>query len=945
MAPPSGPVHDPARLQELVAQCVDRMLDGLDDGLDALAVENPGLVETVRRRLDRLRRQGLLQTEVPRTGPTHFGEFELIEPIGEGGMGTVYRAMQTSLGREVALKVVRGDQLHMPSALSRFRREVEAVARLRAPGIVPIHAVGEQDGVPWYAMELLPGIDLGQVIGRLKGHDPGQLSAASVRDVLREKSGRSSSASDDAGLFDGSYLQFCSRVAVQAARTLAQVHDFGILHRDIKPSNLMLDAGGRLTLLDFGLARDEQADGLTRSGALLGSLPYMSPELVRDGAQKVDRRADVYSLGVTMYELLTLAPAFSGDAAGIRERILLGQLEPIRSRVPSVPRDLATICQKACERDPTRRYQSASEFADDLLRFLERRPIKARPVGPLLRAWRWAERRPARATALLALALFVTIGPTVYGWQQAQHATELRAALETSQRYQEAYRDSLLGALRVVEGATARLLTSPALLQDGRADPLRETALEELATYYEKLEQNDSKDPRIRAVLTKTRIQLAKVLMQLGRIEEALAVAELSVSMALTNHASLSADARNHDIVTGHLAIALRTRGMAHRRLGNSVEMVSDLERASELLALLGADSVDSEWSDEWIEARSSLAIARAQNHQLEESLEILEALIPLAEALVAKAPEDPDARRRLAAIQSNRANTTNLLGRPAEALEILGDLITLLDDDSTAVRFRDDELLAMLGRALANRASFERMRGRIRESLEDSERSTEIFEAMVNRFPLRQELRLRHASAQAALASTLDKCGDPDRAQELFETAIATMEELREDSPGAFDITQDLAGARMMYGDLLGGQLERIDDGIEQCELAIGLFEELLDAGRSNPVHVATARMNLAQTHWRNGDNASMAKIAERAIEDFERAEAQNPNDPQANRYRGEAHIMVASGLAQDGRMEEAKAHAARAMDECHVTAERIRVLEEDLGEDTIDALIEARR
>ncbi len=304
-------------------------------------------------------------------GPTHLGDYELLSEIARGGSGVVYRARQSSLGgRTVAVKVLAAGEFASEEVRRRFRGEAEAAARLQHPGIVAIHEVGESDGLSWFSMEYVPG---GTLADFVREHPmPSRAAAQHVRGIA---------------------------VAVQYA------HECGILHRDLKPSNILLDPSGQPKITDFGVARrSDLAETLTVTGAVVGSPGYMAPEQAFAEKAAVGPATDVYGLGALLYHLLTGRPPFQGPTL---DAILLqlAESEPVSPRRlnPSVPRDLETICLRCLHKSPERRYPTAADVAEDLARFLEGRPIRARPVSWHEKAWRWCRRRPALA-AMLALA-------------------------------------------------------------------------------------------------------------------------------------------------------------------------------------------------------------------------------------------------------------------------------------------------------------------------------------------------------------------------------------------------------------------------------------------------------------------------------------------------------------------------------------------------------------
>ncbi|HJZ53784.1 MAG TPA: serine/threonine-protein kinase, partial [Gemmataceae bacterium] len=280
------------------------------------------------------------------TVPVVLGDFRIVREVGRGGMGVVYEAEQVSLGRRVALKVLPSAAALDARQLQRFQNEARAAAHLQHPNIVPVLAVGCEAGVHYYAMQFVDGQSLAERIAA--GPAPG-----------------------------ARHFRAAARLLVEAAEALEHAHQCGVVHRDVKPANLLVDGGGRLWVADFGLARVRGDVGLTATGDVMGTLWYMSPEQALANHALLDHRTDIYSLGATAYELLTLRPPFAdSDREALMRRIALD--EPTRPRRVNrdVPRDLETIVLKAMEKNPTDRYPNAQELADDLKRFLAGEPIR-----------------------------------------------------------------------------------------------------------------------------------------------------------------------------------------------------------------------------------------------------------------------------------------------------------------------------------------------------------------------------------------------------------------------------------------------------------------------------------------------------------------------------------------------------------------------------------------
>ncbi len=346
------------------------------------------------------------------TPPRILGDFRLLRELGRGGMGRVFEAEQISMGRRVALKVLPFAALVQEKSLQRFRNEVRAAAALDHPNIVSVYSIGEERGVHFYAMQLIRGQTLADLITELKkesscrepsGKGPARLAGptgggdaqALISTAVDSRRGAES-------------YRAAARLGIQAAEALQHAHDQGVLHRDIKPSNLMLDREGKLFVTDFGLARIEADAGMTMTGDLLGTLRYMAPEQALAKRVVVDHRADIYSLGATLYELLTLQPAFGEtDRSELLKQIAFTEPRPLRKIDSRVPVELETIVLKAMAKSTDERYQSAQQLADDLRAFLEDRPIKARPPTLLNRTAKWSRRHRAIASVASVSAILM----------------------------------------------------------------------------------------------------------------------------------------------------------------------------------------------------------------------------------------------------------------------------------------------------------------------------------------------------------------------------------------------------------------------------------------------------------------------------------------------------------------------------------------------------------
>jgi serine/threonine protein kinase/tetratricopeptide (TPR) repeat protein len=525
------------------AEIADALADCLD-GLD--------LVRSAEGGFDSVPNGGGAEALWP---PARLGDFRLLREIGRGGMGVVYEAEQVSLGRRVALKV-------LPSAASldrrrreRFQVEAHAAALLHHEHIVPIFGVWCEEGIHYFAMQLIDGPSLAEVIRGLRPSSPGggrlpsTVSAPGGPDPSGDPDGDDSlamhvgpepSAGSHPGGSSGSgsspsawsrqHCRTSARFGLQACEALEHAHAVGVIHRDIKPSNLLVDGRGHLWVMDFGLARTLQEDlGLTRTGDLVGTLRYMSPEQVRGDGAAIDPRADVYALGVTLYELLTLRPAFDvRDRQELIRRIL--EDEPVAPRRinASIPRDLETIVLKAMAKEPSARYGSARELGDDLRRFLDDQPIRARRPGLLERTARWSRRHRAAVVTASALLLLTLSTSTTLSWQAKRRAEadayRLQQAKQRADATTERLKESLAAQILALQVSLGTLdqIARP-LAGDARSDtPRGEEARRILPValmYYDRIPKELSRAELTREPVAKAHRQAGHVRLSLGRPE------------------------------------------------------------------------------------------------------------------------------------------------------------------------------------------------------------------------------------------------------------------------------------------------------------------------------------------------------------------------------------------------------------------------------------------
>ena len=533
-----------------------------------------------------------------------LGDYRVIGEIARGGMGIVCEAEQVTLGRRVAVKVLPEHALRSPKDIQRFSREAQTAAKLHHSNIVPVFGVGEQDGVHYIVMQLIQGLGLDEILPEIKrivlgGPPEGSStpSSSSVRascarrnaeallsEDLSTETARPASSNgvakparaETAGFADRTdpidessseelhqtaanhsrqpkrakvgqeYWRNVARIGIQAAKALAYAHSQGTLHRDVKPGNLLLDEDGVVWMADFGLAKAVEQDAVTWTGDIVGTLRYMAPERFHGEA---DSRSDIYSLGLTLYELLTFKRAFDGtDRVALTHNVTMEDLVPPRRHNLSIPQDLETIVLKAAAREPSDRYENAEHLANDLECFLEDRPIRARRAGPGEQFVRWCRRNRAVAclAATVALVLLGASISTTLGYMRESNQrriaeTERRIA-ETERRRAEATSQLAVGALDRIYGQFAPSPVQPAIgTSDDGGDSLLAPQsqlplstdvallLESLLDFYDKLSFQSEGDETVllKSVMAKRRV--GDIQHQLGETRKARAAYESAI--------------------------------------------------------------------------------------------------------------------------------------------------------------------------------------------------------------------------------------------------------------------------------------------------------------------------------------------------------------------------------------------------------------------------------
>lgn len=554
--------EDDPRVFEIVQRYLQRIEAGEYPDRVELESRYPDLVATIEPYLDAIE---MLHAAAPQLrDPTDstsdpddlpaaepLGDFRLVREIGRGGMGVVYEAIQLSLNRKVAVKVLPFAAALDARQLQRFRNEAQAAAALHHPNIVPVYGVGCERGVHFYVMQRIDGQNLATLISGLQDERKVSLSAVEKSVSAQPSEGgnfpktwpaparsdhkidrvidrKADPKAETGRAFSETltthkthrketYYRTIVEMMIQAADALEYAHSLGIIHRDVKPANILVDESGKVWVADFGLAQIQSDHALTLTGDLLGTLRYMSPEQASGKPTQVDQRTDVYSLGATLYELLTLHPLFTAEN---RQALLLEILDeeprPLRSLDRTIPRELEVITQKALGKSPDERYGSAREMRDDLQRFLNDLPIHARPPSRLEQVAKWSRRhRGVVMSGMVALVLTVA-GLSVAVWMTAAAYDRERARALEAATQRERAEQNFRQARAAVDEFTR--ITDESLRDHPMMESVRLRMLEAALVYYQTFIEQHRNDPTLQAELEASLAKVEVILEELNTL-------------------------------------------------------------------------------------------------------------------------------------------------------------------------------------------------------------------------------------------------------------------------------------------------------------------------------------------------------------------------------------------------------------------------------------------
>ena len=860
----SWPVDDltpeeQARLVEVLEGYMKDLDEGREPDMDRIAAEHPELAEPLAACLDSvnfLHRAALAlecsetEEEPPRDiVERRIGDYRIVREIGRGGMGVVYEAQQTSLNRRVALKVLPFAAVLDQRQIARFENEARSAAQLHHPHIVPVFAVGCERGVHYYAMQYVEGqpFDMAiqemrrpgaptRAIGESDRTSPGELKVGSDNSTLRSLANTDSAGSRD-------YFRAISQLGIQAADALQHAHDYGIVHRDVKPSNLLLDREAKLWIADFGLARCQTDAGMTTTGQVIGTLNYMSPEQAAGKTGLMDHRTDIYSLGITLYEALTLCPAFEGtDRAELLKRI--GEEEPkLPRRInPAIPWDLETIVLKAISKLPSQRYTSAGEMAKDLHRFLDGKPTLARRPTLAQRAAKWAGRHRRAVFSAVALVAVAMAGLLTSTLLISQAHSRTSAALEQSEtnllRAETHYRE----AREVVDLFGARLAQQ--LADVPGADQLRYELLNRTLDYYQGFVDHAGDDPSLQSDLAFTHFKAAAIAEQMGDSEHAAA----AYNDARKVFAQLVTDQPHEPAYRGDLALCHNNLGLLAGGAGDTVAAAAAYGRAIEIQEDLALEFPEqARFQAELALSYGNLGLLAQQTDRVAEAERAYRRAIAIEEDLAAKYSNKPKYQSDLAISYSNlsslhaKTDPTEAVDYCRRAIEIFAELS---DSHPHVLRYQSDLALAH-----NNLGTLQNHCGQMGQSAASFARAVELQRQLVRKAPAQISYRRDLAVTYNNLGRLHGEADETTAAEESLANARAIFEDLVCDYPNELSYRSSLGG-------VLNNQamaLERLDRP-EEAERAYRKAVEHQRIALERAGRVVRYREFLSKHYWNYG-------------------------------------------------------------------------------------------
>ncbi len=772
--------------------------------------------------------------DLPRgTTVRYFGDYEIQQELGRGGMGVVYKARQVSLNRPVALKTIRAGVLADDAEMRRFQNEAEAVALLDHSGIVPVYEVGEHDGQKYFSMKLVEGGNLAEQLDSLRADH-----------------------------------RAAATLLAQTAEAVHHAHMRGILHRDLKPANILIDAQGHPHITDFGLAKRVEGDvELTVSGAIMGTPAYMSPEQAAGRRRAITTATDVYGLGAILYALLTGKAPFGGDS-------LIDTLEKVRTKPPEpptnlnakTPRDLETICLKCLEKEPRRRYSSAHEVAVDLDNWLQSRPITARRVGPVERAWLWCKRKPIVAASAVSVVLAVVIGTAAVIAVQTranrllakknidlnqanEQVVRVNAELKSSNILLDQQRvlamDRETQAIDAVKKFRDAVANEPELKNNPALEFLRKRLLKEPLTFFnalrDRLQADHDTRPEALARLSTVGHDLGVLTSEIGNKQDALIAFQESLAI---RQKLADANPANTDYQLDTAQSYEHIAGLQSAS-GKTVQAIEASRSSLLIRGKLAAMHPDvAEFQAKLARSHNNMGAVLREGGKSVDAISWLKSALALQQKLVETNPEVTAFQYELARSNHNIGSLLNDTGKPAEALlycqRALAIQQKLVDTHSGATTFQND-----LAGSYQNSGTILTALGKPSEALAAYESALLIQQKLSAKNPTVTEFQNAMAITYNNMGVLLMGARKPAAAIAAYERALAVRRKLADANPTVTAFQSTLATAYSNIGMVQSGA-GKPAEALAAFNSALSIRQMLADASPN----VTALQSELAAIH-----------------------------------------------------------------------------------------------
>ena len=831
------------------------------------------------------------------------GRFRVIASHARGGLGEVFRAEDLELCREVALKEIQDQYADDSSSRRRFAKEAQLTGQLEHPGIVPVYSLAAHpDGRPFYAMRFIRGESLKDAIAAYHAKRAEDPDAATL--VIRQLLSR--------------FTQVCNAIAY--------AHSRRVIHRDIKPANVMLGEFGETLVVDWGLAKplgqsgeDNIRDAATptssdetQAGVVLGTPAYMSPEQARGEIDRVGPASDVFSLGATLFHLLTGRPAVTDqDIEALRKRVASGEFDRPRRVGPWIPKSLEAICLKAMDPKAEVRYSTAKELAEDVERYLADERVSAYRESARERAGRWLRKHPAIASAATAALVLVALGAGLAAVQQNSHARTL--AIQTEKA--EAREDMAIDAVKRFRDAVAEdkvLKDSPSLHN------LRRSLLQEPLRFFrllrEELQSDDGSRPEALERLANASWDLGELTELIGDKQDALGAYQ--ESLVISDRLALE----NPKVTEfrSNLALSHNNIGNMLSETGKPDEALAAYRRALEIRERLARENpMVTKFRADLAGSHNNIGILHSETGKPDEALAAYERALEILDQLARESPEVTEVRRDLAAIHNSIGSLLDETGKPDEALTAYQRALEIrerLARENPMVTAIQSELASSHGGI----GSLLSETGKPDEALAAYRRALEIRERLARANPTVTEVQSDLASSHNSLGVLLSKTGKPDEALAAYHRALEIRERLARENPTVTTFLKDLAGSHNNIG-LLLSDAGKPEEALAAYQRGLEIQERL---ARGHPT-ITKFLKDLAGSYNNIGlllgdtDKPDGALAAyRRALEIRERLAVENPTVTEFQSDLAVSHHGIGVQLSKTGKPDEALAAYRRALE-----------------------------